>query len=782
MLLLKDWLCLRSLWEKFEKSARRSLSISPRRNLRRGWFCGGHSRAPQELPFVSERLEDRVLPAGTDIVLSSVTANGKTTLTVDYEILDTAVTGSMSLQFLQSTDDVADGADAVLSTVTISDPADLTVGTHTLSFKIGTQVLLPGAGKPEVATDYFLLAVADPTDAITEPDGDPLNEDNTKPFMGAYATSTGIQAHTGSQSDTVTLTYPSTTTGNVTISLSGSIEVSYSLLYGSSSGRFRVRTHGDDDTVDIVNPSNLAAWSMFELGGDGDDILNGASGADTLHGGAGDDQLSGGKGNDSLDGGDGVNTLVESANVNFTLTDTRLSGIGTDTLANLQIANLSNLPGDTAPHTMTVGGWTGGGTLARVNGTGANNTIHASKPLGNIDFTLSDTELQTSDGMILALAGFSKAQLTGGTGASVFTVDNWTGTGSLTGSTGTDTLAVTRDANLTLTTSSLTTTDGVTSFGVLKLSGIEVADLIGGPGDNIFNVSAWSGTGSLTGGGGQSDTLTVTRNANFTLSDTQLVASSNLNLTLTEIFIANLTGGSSANTFTVSNWTGEGTLDGLLGADRIVAARDVDMTLTNTELLATGFGTLTLNTVDTANLSGGAGDNLLFANQFTLGSVTLQGNGGNDVLLGGTKHDSLVGGAGRDLLIGGAGVDTLIGDTTTAGTSGEDILIGGTTSFSGGASATPLDADLFALQEIMAEWGRTDEIYTNRVANLETGGGSNGTTVLDSTTVQNDAGAADRLRGSAPPTPNLSDLDWFFKSTGDVMEALVGIEIGTMIL
>ena len=42
--------------------------------------------------------------------------------------------------------------------------------------------------------------------------------------------------------------------------------------------------------------------------------------------------------NDSLDGGCGTNTLTESGSVSFTLTNTILTGVGTDTLANLQVA------------------------------------------------------------------------------------------------------------------------------------------------------------------------------------------------------------------------------------------------------------------------------------------------------------------------------------------------------------------------------------------------------------------------------------------------------------
>ncbi len=69
--------------------------------------------------------------------------------------------------------------------------------------------------------------------------------------------------------------------------------------------------------------------------------INGGKGNDKITGGGGDDTLTGGLGKDVLNGGGGINTLVESGNVNFTLTDTRLTGNGTDTLSNITQAQLT---------------------------------------------------------------------------------------------------------------------------------------------------------------------------------------------------------------------------------------------------------------------------------------------------------------------------------------------------------------------------------------------------------------------------------------------------------
>ena len=205
-----------------------------------------------------------------------------------------------------------------MSTISISHAADLTVGAHSVTFSIGSQVLLPGAGLAESNDDYCLLVVADPSNTIRESDQDPLSEDNTLPFGGVYTGGSTIYVHGGSLNDAVTLTYPSSTSANVSLALSGSVSATYSYPFGSAS-QFRLRTHGGNDTINVANSANLAARPMFELGGDGNDVLNGAGAADTLNGGAGDDSLSGKLGNDSLDGGLGSNVLVESGNVNFAL-------------------------------------------------------------------------------------------------------------------------------------------------------------------------------------------------------------------------------------------------------------------------------------------------------------------------------------------------------------------------------------------------------------------------------------------------------------------------------
>ncbi|TXT22288.1 MAG: Cadherin domain-containing protein putative calcium-binding protein, partial [Planctomycetota bacterium] len=308
-------------------------------------------------------------------------------------------------------------------------------------------------------------------------------------------------------------------------------------------------------------------------------------------------------------------------------------------------------------------------------------------------------------------------------------------------------------------------------FDTLVLS----SDVHGGVGNDT--VVAGSGNDSLFGDGGSdsltgdlgddeidggdgTDTVSETGDVNFTLTNTSLVGIGTDTLSALEVAI--LTGGAGSNVFNVSGWTSQvagSTLDGQGGTDRIELSRDANMTLGNVQLIAnlgvtgTAQQVIGLVSVETANLTGGAGNNRIKAPNFTLGSVTLSGDAGNDVLIGGSGADSLVGGDGRDLLIGGAGIDTLKGGN------GDDILIGGTSSNSGNNAA---------LNSIMAEWGSVDS-YATRISKLNvTGVGPGNIYKLNSTTVQNDSNVGDSIMG------NHVNKDWYFKSLNDTLDNLAG--------
>ncbi len=116
-------------------------------------------------------------------------------------------------------------------------------------------------------------------------------------------------------------------------------------------------------SANILDTSAYTGVALLD-GGEANDTLKSGSGADVLNGEAGDDILTGGTGNDTLTGGDGTDQVAESADVNLTLTDTTLTGVGSDTLATIEKAKLT---GGNASNTLTATSFTG---IAELNGAG----------------------------------------------------------------------------------------------------------------------------------------------------------------------------------------------------------------------------------------------------------------------------------------------------------------------------------------------------------------------------------------------------------------------------
>ncbi|MBW4612607.1 MAG: calcium-binding protein [Desmonostoc vinosum HA7617-LM4] len=97
------------------------------------------------------------------------------------------------------------------------------------------------------------------------------------------------------------------------------------------------------------------------LGNSGNNILSGLGGDDSINGLEGNDTLTGGVGNDVLAGGLGFDRVVESGDVNFTLTDTKLTGNGVDTLNSIENANLT---GGSSDNILDASGFSGGVRLS----------------------------------------------------------------------------------------------------------------------------------------------------------------------------------------------------------------------------------------------------------------------------------------------------------------------------------------------------------------------------------------------------------------------------------
>jgi len=635
--------------------------------------------------------DDQTIPilVGPDILMQGATADGATTLSLTYEIV-TASVDPFDINLYRSGDTVFDAGDALLGTVTISDPGDLTVGVHTKTFPIGGgagEVALPGAGAAETDDDYNILAVADADLAVDETDVDPTGEDNTVAFVGVYHPPGGDIFIHGSDDDDTALITP----GSIDVNLNGDV-TSYA---DPDVNELRVRSHGGNDTVDASDiPKPLKAW-----GGAGDDRLTGGSGDDVLSGGGGDDTLWGAAGNDHLLGESGVDRIVESADADFTLSDAQLTGVGTDLLSSIEQAELS---GGSSDNTIlafafsgdaTLDGGAGNDTLLGAAGndvltgglgndsvdgwSGSNRLIES----GDVDLVLSNVQM-TGLGND-RLVRISSARLTGGGGDNDIDTDLFTGPVTLIGGLGNDTLSSGRAAD------SLVGGDGDD-----KLNGRKGNDTLAG-GDGNDTLFGGGGTDLIYGGSGDdsakghgaADTL-FGGDGNDTLkgggAEDSLAGEGGNDSLDGGVGNDSLDGGGGDDQ--LLGVSGDDHLDGSGGADTLDGGNGIDSLFggSGDDFLIGGDGDDTLKgQAGNDTLNGGAGNDLMSGGNGDdglsgmTGDDKLNGNGGADTLIGGEDNDSLKGGAGTDIALGGGGDDLVNGQggiDTVAGNDGNDTI------------------------------------------------------------------------------------------------------------
>jgi len=568
----------------------------------------------------------------------------------------------------------------------------------------------------------------------------------------------------------------------------------------AATGKISVNDSGDLDfektqvfdltvkATDVGGLSNTAAikinlTNVFErvgtLGDDGS--LLGTGGNDFLSGLAGDDTLSGLAGDDTIDGGAGTDTLRETGDVNFTLTDSQLTGLGTDTLIGIERAILTGGGGNNRIDTsgfnrgrVVLDGSAGNDTLIGPSLAGSfhwfdfyHNIFYCNlftggdgddtltggagidciRETGNFNFTLSTNRL-TGRGTD-TFSSMELACLVGGEGNNRLDASSFTGSLTvLEGEAGNDTLVggaaldwvrARGDANFTLTDSQLT------GLGTDTLINMDRAFLSGGNSDNRIDVSSFTGDLTVLDGGAGNDTLIgresgldrvlARGDANFTLSDSQLTGQGTDSLT--HIDQAELIGGAGNNRLDASAFTGSlvileggGGDDRLIGRaggiDQVRARGNADFTLTDTHL--TGQGTDTLVNIDQAVLIGDGDDNTLDASAFTLGAVYLYGESGNDILKGGAGNDIINGGVGDNTLVGGAGTDRVdaLGDTNFTLTATQLSGMGTDTLDSieqaylcGGPSDNVLDASGFTGSLAILEGQSGDDTLIGRAVGLD---------------------------------------------------------------
>ncbi len=317
--------------------------------------------------------------------------------------------------------------------------------------------------------------------------------------------------------------------------------------------------------------------------------------------------------------GAGADTLKATAGTSMTLSNSSLSysSGGILSLSNVETANLTDTVGG---NSFTITGWTGVGSLSDTATPG--DTVIDSEDL---NFTLTDGSLQRTNLPAITLTHVTAAKLTAQSSSDSFNVSGWTGSGSLTG-VGSNSVTAAKDAGYTLSNTGLSATDGLN----LTLSGIGFASLSDTGGGRTFTITGWTGGASLTGikGIGSGDTLVDTENLSFVLSNTALARTGLPSIALSGFFAANLTALAATNSFTVDGWTqASGTLTGV-GGNTVQAAKNADFVLSDNELLSDDSMHLTLVGIGNANLTS-IGSSHSFAVSDWTGGGLLRGEGGS---------------------------------------------------------------------------------------------------------------------------------------------------------
>ncbi len=408
------------------------------------------------------------------------------------------------------------------------------------------------------------------------------------------------------------------------------------------------------------------------IGGDGNDVILGLGGADYIDAGAGNDAITPGTGSDTAFGGADADTFTWNAGDG---SDVIEGGSGGDRLifngsAAAEVFALG-ANGTRLSLTRDVGGVTmdiadieqvdlnmfAGADAVTVNDLSATSVQLVNIDLGAADGAVDSVTLSGSslaDTIAVALNGSSVDV----SGLSAFVRINNSGVANdlltINGNNGDDDInaATGVEGVIAITLSGGAGNDILSADGTL-LGGIGNDTLIGGAGNDILDggdgndvldggigndtLTGGNGNDTLTGGdgidsfsgGSGTDTIVESRDANFTLTNTSLTIGADVE-TISSIEIANLTGGASANTFTIGAFTGETIITGGAGSDTLnfaaaTAGVTIDLDLIGAKQKLSALGaSITLG--DAAeNFTGTVFNDLIYADALT---VTRTINGG----------------------------------------------------------------------------------------------------------------------------------------------------------
>ena len=236
---------------------------------------------------------------------------------------------------------------------------------------------------------------------------------------------------------------------------------------------------------------------------------------------------------------------------------------------------------------------------------------------------LSNTSLTGTGGLALTLSGFKTADLTDPTGGHTFNIVGWTGAATLDGTA--ETLVDSVSGGVVLTNTSY----AVYGLPVLTLGGFTIANLTDTTGGHNFAVSGWTGTGSVVDTGSAPDSITASKTAGYTLSNTSLSSTDGMSLGLSNFSTATLTDTGSGHTFTLTGWTGAATLSG--SGDTIAESVSANVALSSSSLAVTGLPSIALSGFTAANLAETAAGYTFTVSAWT-GTGALSGAGAGDTV------------------------------------------------------------------------------------------------------------------------------------------------------
>jgi|GEM_PF-575588 Ca2+-binding RTX toxin-like protein len=493
------------------------------------------------------------------------------------------------------------------------------------------------------------------------------------------------------------------------------------------------------------------------IGGDDNDQLIAGDGNDAVNGNAGDDVLTGGAGNDTQDGGDGTDRLIESADADISVLAASLTGIGTDVLANIEVAEIS---GGNSANVIDVSAFTG---LTTVRGGTGNDTVTGSA---------QNDVLLGEGGADLINGGAGNDQIFGGT--SNDTLDGDDGNDLLRGEDGDDVLRGGLGRDTLNGNQGRDDADGGEGNDI-AFGGGGVDTLRGGDGND--RLRGQSGFDVLTGGPGNdvlsggpgSDRVIESNDADFVVR--QFRVTGNGSDRLIGIERVEITGGASANSLNSIAYNGRVTLRGGDGDDTLTAGGNNDVLLgeagndlltgnAGLDLLSGGTGADTLNGNDgddTLQGNEGSGDQLIGG----AGDDSLEGGSGSDRLFGDDGNDTLEGGGGADRLFGGTGDDSLRGgdqNDRLFGDDGNDTLIGdaGNDTLNGGQGRDGLDG--FTGNDLLKGGGADDTLFGGDGNDtLEGEGGVDIVIGMGGADRVNGGGSVDILAGGSGSGPDAGD-------------------------